>query len=165
MAITIYNIRPLLWPCPPAARAGFGSLSPDWFEGDYLILWINPNEYRRVVERPSDSKPYTDTASGVVSPAWTARVGFDVTVSDGDARKMLLIYRALELSQSADITVLDYVRPEVADAISTQGYTSRLGRVEAIEEKGGMVQDANGILYCPGFDIRFREKARRLNNV
>jgi len=125
---------------------------------------VNPNEYRRVVERPGDAKPYTDTSFGVVSPAWTARVGFDATISDGDARKMLLIHRALELSQSSDITVLDFVRPEVSDVISQAGYTSRLGRVEAIEEKGGMVQDSSGILYCPGFDIRFREKARRLKN-
>lgn len=162
--VTISAIRPLLWPCPTSARAGFGTLDPDWFDGQYLILWVNPNEYRRVVERPGDAKPYTDTSFGVVSPAWTARVGFDATISDGDARKMLLIHRALELSQSSDITVLDFVRPEVSDVISQAGYTSRLGRVEAIEEKGGMVQDSSGILYCPGFDIRFREKARRLKN-
>ena len=164
MAVALNYIRPILWPCPAGTRTGLGTLPSDWFEGDSLILWVNPSEYRRVVDRPSDAKAFTDTGAGTVSAVWTARVGFDVTITDGDARKLFMVQRSIS-SGGGTLTVLDYVRPEVADVISSQGYTARTGRVEAIEEKGGMVQDADGILYCQGFDIRFRESARRLTNL
>jgi hypothetical protein len=174
----------LLIACPISVQATFEA--PDsWFdaeaatlyasllrEGDtFFLLWADPNTYALKRERPS-RPAYDDALLQKMAPYRSARVGFEATLVDTEVDKLYILEEIASLSTTisahAPVTLLDFVRPELADrklaGRDERFFTVRRGRIVLPDDQKGFTPGIPGRQrdrFTEGISFSFTELERR----
>lgn len=150
------SFKKLVFPIDSSIKTPWNnSENADLFDGDNLVLYLNPGEYRPVFSL--DAEAIAGFSSFVVKQGTPALSGFEVETQENRIA-VYYILKTLEANAYGTgtytpIPCLDYLLPDVADVAT--GYSSRNGLLQT-EIQSGTIGDRLGTTERDryGFGIR-----------